>query len=398
MFLSLNWFVMDIQKKTKKLPLIWLCGAHFVNDVYTGVLNPIMPFIAAKIGISMAIATVVLTISHIFSSLLQPFFGFFADNIVKRSFIFWGLILSSIFIPLSPIANNVYSLVLFIIVGSIGSSLFHPQALGFASRFAQMEQLDAGKAMGIFIAMGTLGYSCGPIISSSITQFLGMNKMFLMSVIGIAWALLMFKFVPKLSLTETVKEKIDFKSAFKNILTNQKLNILNVIAMLKTMIMSSCFILLPFLWKNMGHTPFYIGMALFAFIFAGGIGSLISSNIERKIGTANVFYISMISTLPLMFLFILTYKSHPIMSLVIFVIMGFVTMMATPVVMLMAQNVLPQYKSIISGFINGFSWGIVAIVMSMLGFVAENYGITNVLFAVAFVPAICSVLVKKLFD
>lgn len=63
--------------------MIWLGGGHFINDIYTGVLNPIMPFIAAKIGISMAIATIILTISHIFSSLLQPLFGFFADNNVK---------------------------------------------------------------------------------------------------------------------------------------------------------------------------------------------------------------------------------------------------------------------------------------------------------------------------
>ena len=200
-----------------------------------------------------------------------------------------------------------------------------------------------------------------------------------------------------MSLTEKITNKIDFKAAFKDILSNHKLNILNVIAMLKTMINSSCFILLPFLWKDMGHTPFYIGMALFAFIFAGGIGSLISRNVEEKIGSANVFYISMISTLPLMFLFIMTYKSYPVLSIIIFIVMGFITMMATPVTMLMAQNVLPQYKSIISGFINGFSWGVVAILMSMLGFVAENYGITNVLMAVAFVPAVCSVLVKELF-
>lgn len=127
-----------------KKALFWLSGAHFINDIYTGVLNPIMPFIAAKIGISMAIATIILTISHIFSSLLQPLFGFFADNIVKRSFIFWGLILSSIFIPLSALAHNPFILVLFIIFGSIGSSLFHPQALGFASKFAQKD--SAGKS------------------------------------------------------------------------------------------------------------------------------------------------------------------------------------------------------------------------------------------------------------
>lgn len=378
-----------------KKALFWLSGAHFINDIYTGVLNPIMPFIAAKIGISMAIATIILTISHIFSSLLQPLFGFFADNIVKRSFIFWGLILSSIFIPLSALAHNPFILVLFIIFGSIGSSLFHPQALGFASKFAQKD--SAGKSMAVFVAMGTLGYSMGPVVSSAITQFLGMPKMPLMTFLGIVWALIMFSFVPKLSLSEKVINKINFKTAFKRILTNRKLNILNVIAMLKTMIMSACFILLPFLWKNMGYKPFYIGMALFMFIFAGGIGSLISGHIEKNIGAANVFYISMISTFPLMILFILSCSSHPTLSLVIFVIMGFITMMATPVTMVMAQNVIPEYKSIISGFINGFSWGIVAIAMSLLGFIAEKFGITNVLIFVSIIPAVCSILVKELF-
>lgn len=378
-----------------KKALIWLSGAHFINDIYTGVLNPIMPFIAAKIGISMAIATIILTISHIFSSLLQPLFGFFADNIVKRSFIFWGLILSSIFIPLSALAHKPFILVLFIIFGSIGSSLFHPQALGFASKFAKKD--SAGKSMAVFVAMGTIGYSMGPVVSSAITQFLGMHKMPLMTFLGIVWALIMFSFVPKLSLSETVTDKINFKTAFKRILTNRKLNILNVIAMLKTMIMSACFILLPFLWKNMSYKPFYIGIALFMFIFAGGIGSLISGYIEKKIGAANVFYISMISTFPLMILFILTCSSHPTLSLVIFVIMGFITMMATPVTMVMAQNVIPEYKSIISGFINGFSWGIVAIAMSLLGFIAEKFGITNVLIFVSIIPAVCSILVKELF-
>lgn len=385
----------NLPQNAYKKALIWLGGGHFINDIYTGVLNPIMPFIAAKIGISMAVATIILTISHIFSSLLQPLFGFLADNNVKRSFIFWGLILSSIFIPLSALAHNPFILVLFIIIGSIGSSLFHPQALGFASKFAKYS--DAGKAMAVFVAMGTLGYSCGPIVSSAITQFLGMPKMPLMTVVGCAWALLMFGFVPKLSNIEQIKDKIDFKTAFKRILSNRKLNILNLIAMMKTMISSACFILLPFLWKNMGYRPFYIGMALFAFIFAGGIGSLVSSNIEKKIGSANVFYISMISTLPLMILFVLSCRPHPTLSLIIFIIMGFVTMMATPVTMLMAQNVLPEYRSIISGFINGFSWGVVAIAMSMLGFVAENFGITNVLLFVAVIPAICSILVKELF-
>ena len=83
-------------------------------------------------------------------------------------------------------------------------------------------------AMAIFLAMGTLGYSTGPIVSSAITQFVGLNKMSIMSVLGIFWAFYMFKIVPKISVLNDGKPKIHFKKAFKEILSNRKLNILNI--------------------------------------------------------------------------------------------------------------------------------------------------------------------------
>ena len=146
-----------------------------------------------------------------------------------------------------------------------------------------------------------------------------------------------------------------------------------------------------------GYSKFQIGLALFFFLFLGGIGSLLSPKFEKKIGTANVFYISMITTFPMMILFMLTYKTLPELSFVIFALMGFITMFATPITMSMAQQVLPQYKSIIGGFINGFSWGIVAIAMSIIGYIAQATSIVPVLTIFAAIPALCSVLVKDLF-
>ena len=98
-----------------------------------------------------------------------------------------------------------------------------------------------------------------------------------------------------------------------------------------------------------------------------------------------------------MLMFMFTYKTMPLLSFVIFALMGFVTMFATPITMSMAQKVLPQYKSIIGGFINGFSWGIVAIAMSMIGYIAQATSIVPVLVVISIIPAICSVLVKYLF-
>lgn len=62
-----------------------------------------------------------------------------------------------------------------------------------------------------------------------------------------------------------------------------------------------------------------------------------------------------------------------------------------------AQSVLPQYKSIVGGFINGFSWGVVAVFMSVIGFVAQAKGIVPVLVVISIIPAMFSTLVKYLF-
>lgn len=378
-------------------PRIWLNTAHFINDIYTGMLNPIMPFIAAKLAISMAAATIIVSISHICSSLLQPVFGFFADNILKRVFIFWGLLMTSVFISFAPGSNHIFALLVCVILGSLGSSLFHPQALGFSVRFAGS---DVTKNMGIFIGLGTLGYSFGPVVSAFVTQFLGLDSVRYLSALGVCWALLMFNFVPKISAAGgDNKTRSHFMQAFKDILTNRKLNILNIIAMLKTLVTTSSSILLPFLWKDLGYRPFHIGAALFAFSFAAGIASFVSRSVENKVGAQKVFYFSMISTLPLMIIFALVYKDYPQVSFVIYVLTGFCTGMAMPVTMVMAQSVLPQYKSIIGGFINGFSWGVVALVMSVVGFAAQAKGIIPVLLVIALIPAISSYFIlSRLFN
>lgn len=382
-----------MDKKTSIKAITWLSTAHFINDAYSGFLNPIMPFLAAKIGITMAIATVILSIAQVCASIFQPIFGFFADNILKRAFIFWGLIFGSLFIPIGTNAPNAFFLTICVILGNLGGSFFHPQALGFISRFS-VEKFVLN--MGIFISAGTIGFSIGPITSALVAQHLGFNKIPYLSILGLIVALLMFRFVPKISGGKVKLQHKEFKKSFKDILSNRYMNILIVVSIMKTLISNSAMILLPFLWKDMGHNPTYIGTALFLFLLLGGVGSLLSGKIEESIGVRKVFYISMVITFPLMALFLATYKMHPIISIMFFVFMGFTTMLAQPVMIVMAQKILPDYKSIVSGFINGFSWGIVAVFLTIIGFSAQAFGITKVLIIVAFVPVIFSYFVRFL--
>ena len=379
--------------QNNKTAIVWLSFAHFFNDIYTGFLNPLMPYIASKLGFSMAIATLLVAITQICSNLFQPIFGFFADNMLKRFFIFWGLILSSTFIPLAPCANNIILLTFFMILGSLGSSFFHPQSMGFVNYFSKQE---CAKNMGIFISMGSLGFAFGPLIAAFIAQNLGLNNMYFTSIFGLSLAILMFKFVPKLSKIETKPERKDFVKSFREILSNKQIDHLMLIAMMKSLVTNSSCILLPFLWKSMGYSAFYIGFALFLFVFAGSIGSFISPYAEKLFGSKPIIYLSMWGTMPLMLIFALTYKTMPILSMLMFALIGFITMLAQPVIMVWAQKTLPQYKSIISGFINGFCWGIIALCMSVLGIIAQSIGIIQVLLLLTLIPIPTSYYVKKL--
>lgn len=376
-----------------KNAIIWLCLAHLFADVYSGFLNPIMPFIAAKLGFSMAVATIIISISHICSSMLQPIFGFFADNILKRFFIFWGVILASLFIPLTPVAPNVFILLIFMILGSLGGSFFHPQAMGFINYFSGK---DCSNTMGIFMSMGSLGFAFGPLMATWITQFLGLDVVSYTSLFGLALAFMMFIFVPKLSRIEKQPEHKDFIISFKEILGCRQMNYLMLVAMMKSLITSSSCILLPFLWKSMGYSPIYIGFALFLFVFAGALGSFLSPKAERIFGSKPVVYFSMWATFPMMLIFGLIYKTQPVLSILVFFIIGFTTMLAQPVTMVWAQRTLPKYKSIVAGFINGFCVGTVALCMSVLGAVAQKFGIMNVLIILSTVPAMASYFVKFL--
>ena len=77
-----------------------------------------------------------------------------------------------------------------------------------------------------------------------------------------------------------------------------------------------------------------------------------------------------------------------------FIVIGYTTMLAQPVTMVLGQKALPQFKSIVAGFMNGFAWGVVAVSLSLIGLCAQKFGITNVLMILTLFPAISSYVVK----
>lgn len=386
---------MDTTKTNNPKAINWLFSGHFIIDNYSGFLSPILPFIALKLGITLAMTTLLISISHISSSLTQPLFGFIADKWKKRFFIFWGLMFTSVFMSLVGVAPNIWVLGICIILGGLGLGFFHPQALGFVNFFSSEDKISGN--LGIFIALGTLGYAVGPVVSSSVVDFLGLESMSLLAIFGIITALLVFKCVPKVSIiSEKNPSPTGLLKSFKNVLTHPIMRILILLSVLKSLITMTYCLLLPFLWQSMGYSASKIGIILFIFLISGAFGTYFSSKAESIIGMKKVFYISMMSVMPLTIGFFLTYKTMPALSSTIFALIGFLVMLSVSVNFVLAQKILPEYKSMTSGFIGGFSFGAVGALLALIGFIAQHIGIEKLLIIISFIPFFCAYFIKYL--
>ena len=376
------------KKEIKTLSL-----GHFVIDAYSGFLNPIMPFIAAKIGITMAVATVLISISNLTSSLSQPFFGYIADKWQRRFFIFWGMLMASLFLSFLGIAHNIWTLALCIILGHMGVAFFHPQASSIV--YSYSKTTDCSKDISIFIAMGTFGFALGPAISSGITQHFGLEKLPFACFVGIIMAFVLLKNIPKLSEIQIEKPKVSVYGALKAILKNKPVSILVGASIVKSFVVSSFPIILPFYWKSIGYSVANIGVILLVFMLAGALGVMTSPLLEKKVGIKNVFYISLMSVAPLGFIFYLS-KGDGILALVSFFLIGYVSLLASPVNMALAQKLMPEFKSMISGFIGGFSWGVIGILLPLISLLAEKTGFMNILFLMTLIPLMFAYFIKYL--
>ena len=62
--------------------------------------------------------------------------------------------------------------------------------------------------------------------------------------------------------------------------------------------------------------------------------------------------------------------------------------------MALAQKLMPDFKSMISGFIGGFSWGVIGILLPLISLLSEKFGFMNILLIMTFVPFAFSYFIK----
>ena len=137
----------DSTSRTYWKILIALSLVHFSGDFYSSFINPLFPVFMDKMGLSLAQVGFLAGISRFLMFIVQPMSGYWADRHPSRSFILIGLLMPILFIPLAGMTTGFYGLLFCIVIGSTGSSLFHPPVTGMVPLYAGR---NLGLAMSIY--------------------------------------------------------------------------------------------------------------------------------------------------------------------------------------------------------------------------------------------------------
>ena len=235
---------MNIFKKEKRA-ILGLSLGHFSIDLYAALLVPLYPIITTKLGINLASISAIIALGHLVSSMMQPLFGFISDKLKRRIFMIWGLIFSSVFIPLAVKAPSVALFLTCLLLGMIGNAFFHPQVSALVKDFNKNNP-DLSRDMGIFLGLGTIGYAIGPYIATNTFNQYGENTFLYLSLLGLITAIFIYFFVPKKPKKEIQKNENFFKIIFE-ILKNKTCIFLTFISTIKSALSISFGTYIPFL-------------------------------------------------------------------------------------------------------------------------------------------------------
>jgi FSR family fosmidomycin resistance protein-like MFS transporter len=364
---------------------------HFIGDFYNSFIIPLLPLFIDKFSLTLAQAGLIIGLSRFLAFVVQPPVGYIADRHPSRLFALGGPLLVMVFIPLTGITPYFWMLVLFVCLGSVGSSMFHPTVAGMVEPYAGRH---FGFAMSIFGMGGTLSFAIGPLFISWLVGAYGLSAMPFSMILGFAVLVFLYRTVP-VPQASTIKSQ-GFINSIKEIFGPVWLPIMLIwmVMTLRAYVSQSFMTFLPVMVARQGYSLISIGALVSLFVFAGALSGLLAGHLSDRIGFKSVFICAHLLATPCMiaalylpgyWIFVFAFLS------------GFFILATMPLGVALAQKLAPGGKSMASSLMMGLAYGMGGLLTPLTGKLADIFTIRPVLAALAIIPLLTVVLIGYLF-
>jgi FSR family fosmidomycin resistance protein-like MFS transporter len=373
--------------------LVILGIGHLATDLSQGALPALLPFLIAEYHLSYSAAAGIVFAANIFSSLVQPLFGHFADRLSKTWLIPAGMLLSGAGTALIGVAPGYWFIFTVVALSGIGMAAFHPEA-------ARLVNLVAGKnkssAMSIFTTGGQLGFAAGPILTTTVVLAFGLKGTLFLFVPVIAAALFLLPMTAQLGRQERqtngagfLLPKGDQRDEWGAFI------ILMVAIVLRSVLFYGLNTFMPLYWLNVLHqSNAAAGMILTIYFSCGVFGTLLGGRLGDRFGYRRIVLISLLAVTCLLPVFLCLSNARA--ATMVIVPIGFLLFLSSSSVIVMGQKYLPNHVGLASGVTLGLAITAGGTAAPFLGKIADSFGIHSAMWSLACVPLICVFLISAL--
>jgi FSR family fosmidomycin resistance protein-like MFS transporter len=359
--------------------------AHLTIELCNNFMPVVYPVLITTMGLTYTQVGLVVLVSAVGSSLLQPVFGYLSDRWGAPRMTVLSMAWIGVVMGLVGFAWSYPSLMLLVGLGALGSSAFHPAGATIASTPGSKRR---GAAMSIFSVSGNIGTALSPLLVAAAIWWWGLSGTLVVLPFGLLVSLFLFR---QLRATHQAESTASLNARSNHHQPGIENGALVGLALIILAVMARSwfqFALITYLpeWiRSQGGSLAAGGQILALFLLSLSVGSLTGGPLSDRIGRWQVFAVSLGLLVPVYWLFVTT---TGLWQLAILAGLGILVGSTFPVGLVLAQETWPARIGLASALVMGLGWAPGGLGASVTGFIADRYSLTVGLQTLIFAPVV----------
>ena len=350
--------------------VLTIVSGHFVHDVYTAFIAPLLPLIIEKLSLSLTLAGSLTAILQL-PGLLNPFIGYLADRVSLRYFVILAPAVTATLISSMGFAPSYFALAVILFVTGISVAAFHAPA---PAMIAEVSGKRVGLGMSLFMAGGELARTVGPLLAVWAVSTWTLGGFYRIVVLG--WAASLMLYV-RLRNIPARPSRNGSTRAILPLLKTLFLPLL-LITLFRNFMMTSLSVYLPTFMSRAGASLLVAGGALSVYELAGVAGALTSGTLSDRIGRRFILVAATLASTGILLVFLNVQGGW--LQAAALLALGFTNLSTTPVLMAIVQEHLPNNRAVGNGLYMSINFLMQLLAILGVGLLGDYFGLQAAFF------------------
>ena len=379
--------------KNISMPVVALALGHLVTDLQAGALPIVLPHLKELFALSYSQLAFIVMTQNITSSVIQPLFGYITDKKSLPGMLpFCAAMAGAGFAFVGWVPAYALLMCTVVVIG-VASATYHPQA----SKTTNFLSTDNNKAanMGLFSLGGNAGMAAGSLLMAFLLTLPGglHNTMYFV-LPGLLVFGLMMKYMPEYKRVN-LEHNLMVQAAKKSGAVQKIPYAVLMFIFLRSTIHTGLSTYLPLFFINFRDAaPEFASMLVSFFLLGGVAGTYIGAVLSDKLGARRIILGSVLCSIPAIWL--IANVTQPAAVLFAVALAGFSIIGSFATTTILAQTMLPNNVGMAAGLTIGFSVGMGGFGVTMLGFLADYYGLPFVMGLITVLPVLAAAVAFKI--